>query len=115
MNLGIIIGTVAFLIGLFALIAALTLRFSQRRNQGQLLRYFFYAGIPILFLTSFAGLWDCYKAGDWSKSLVPVGLLFMALNALLVGTRSIKAVSGGADEIQAKSLTSREASGRENP
>lgn len=97
MNLGIIIGTVAFLIALVALVVAAFLRFSPGRSPGQLLSYFFYAGIPILFLTSFADLWECYNSGDWRKCLVPVGLLFMAINALLVATRSITSVSSAAD------------------
>ena len=115
MNLGIVIGAVAFLIGLVALVGAIILRFSARSSPSHLLRYFFYAGIPILFLTSFAGLWECYRSGDWTTCLVPIGLLFMAINALLVGTRSINAISGGAEASQSAIRKSRELSEGERP
>jgi len=115
MNIGIIIGTVAFLIGLIALVSAIILRFSKRSSPSHLLRYFFYAGIPILFLTSFAGLWECYRSGDWTKCLVPIGLLFMAVNALLVGTRSINAICGGANASQAAIRKSKDSSQGETP
>jgi len=115
MNLGIVIGAVAFLIGLVALVGAIILRFSARSSPSHLLRYFFYAGIPILFLTSFAGLWECYRSGDWTTCLVPIGLLFMAINALIVGTRSINAFTGGTDESQSAIRTGSESSESKRP
>jgi peptidoglycan/LPS O-acetylase OafA/YrhL len=115
MNIGIIVGTVAVLIGLVALVSAIILRFSNRSSPSHLLRYFFYAGIPILFLTSFAGLWECYRSGDWTKCLVPIGLLFMAINALIVGTRSINSVGGGEEAGESAIRNSRESSEGERP
>ncbi len=98
MNVGILIGTLALLIAIVALVAAVILRFSARRSPSQLLRYFFYAGIPIMFLTSAAGLWECYKSGDWTKCLVPIGILCLALNALLVSIRLISRAGNGISE-----------------
>ena len=114
MNLGIVIGTVALLIGLVALVAAITLRFSARQSPRQFLPYFFYAGIPILFLTSFAGLWECYSSRDWSKCLVPIALLFLGVNALLVGGRSINAISDGPEGSRSASRTNKDSPEGEN-
>lgn len=83
MNFGVIIGTAALLIGLFSLVSALILRSAGRGYSAQLLRYFFLAGIPILFLCSGAGFWDCYSSGDWTKCLVPIAMLLFAANALI--------------------------------
>ena len=98
MNVGILIGKLAFLIAIVALLAAVFLRLSARRSPSQLLRYLFYAGIPILFLTSAAGIWECYKSGDWTKCLVPLGLLCLAINALVVGSRSASRMSNDDSE-----------------
>jgi hypothetical protein len=56
---------------------------SRRSNPAVLLRYLFLGGIPILFLCSAAGFWDCYASGDWTKCLVPVAMLLFAANALI--------------------------------
>jgi|GEM_PF-4870817 len=60
-----------------------------------MLRYSFLAGIPLLFLTSIAGFRECSRSKDWSKCLVPLGLLFLAFNAVAVGARVIKAPDEG--------------------
>jgi hypothetical protein len=84
LNVGILVGTLALLIAIAALLAAIFLRFSARKSPVQMLTYLFYAGIPIMFLTSAAGLWECYTSGDWSKSVGPIGILLLAMNALVV-------------------------------
>lgn len=83
MNLGVIIGATALVIGISSLAVALVLRTSSRTNPAQLLRYFFLAGIPIMFLCSAAGFWDCYASNDWTKCLVPIAMLLFAVNALI--------------------------------
>ena len=98
MNVGILIGTLAFLIAIIALVAAVFLRFSARSSPSQLLRYFFYAGIPIMFLTSGAGLWECYKSGDWTKCLVPIGILCLAISALMVSSRLVSRANNDSSE-----------------
>lgn len=98
MNLGIIIGVIAFLIGLGALIGALVIKFSSRAGSTAFRPYIFYAGIPILLLASVAGFWDCYITGNWSNSLMPFGLLFMALTALHECTRIVNHLTGSSGQ-----------------
>jgi uncharacterized membrane protein YfcA len=83
MNIGIIIGATALMVGVMSLVVALVLRNSNRAEPAKLLRYFFLAGIPILFLCSAAGFWDCYTSKDWTKCLVPIAMLLFAVNGLI--------------------------------
>ncbi len=89
MNLGVIIGAAALGLGFASLVFALVLRTEGRTNSARLLRYFFFAGIPIGFLCSAAGFWDCYASGDWTKCLVPIALLLFATNGLINRRRCI--------------------------
>jgi hypothetical protein len=83
MNFGVIIGATALFVGFASLAVALVLRPSSRTEPAKVLRNLFLAGIPILFLCSAAGFWDCYSSNDWTKSLVPIALLLFAINGLI--------------------------------
>jgi predicted membrane channel-forming protein YqfA (hemolysin III family) len=81
-NMGLIIGTIAFVLGIVALIAALILRNQQNVSQAQLIRSLYSVGIPVLLLVSFGGFWKCLNTGDWTHCLEPIAFLFLALAAI---------------------------------
>jgi hypothetical protein len=112
MNLGIIVGAIAFVIGLVALIGAVALKFSSRGRPTNFLPYIFYAGIPILLLASIAGFWECYSTGQWSDSLMPFGLLFMALTAIHECKRIVNHTSGSTRQIGSSNQDLEDPSGR---
>ena len=112
MIIGAIIGFIALLLGLGSLVIALVLRGSTRTNPVNVLRYFFLAGIPILFLCSAAGFWDCYVSKDWTKCLVPIAMLLFAVTALLNRKQSIDLIEKLADK-QASNKTKSSTTSRE--
>ncbi len=83
MNVGVIIGATALIVGIASLVVALVLRNSSRAEPIKVLRYFFLAGLPILFLCSAAGFWDYYTSKDWTKCLVPIAMLLFAINGMI--------------------------------
>jgi Ca2+/Na+ antiporter len=88
-NIGLIVGTIVFVLGIVAFIAALILRNQQNVSQAQLIRSVYFIGVPILLLVSFGGFWKCLTMGDWSLCLEPIAFLFLAL-AAITAMKSLK-------------------------
>ena len=100
MNPERIIGLAILVIGIASCVVALVLRtrialvLQTRTSWAKLLRYLFLAGLPVCFLVSAAGFWDCYASRDWTKCLAPIGFLLLAVNGLVSRRQCIALIDG---------------------
>lgn len=88
MNAGVVIGTIAIVVGIASLAFALSSRVSTRTSVNVLSSL----GIPLLFLCSAEGFWSAYVSKDWAKCVEPTAFLFLGINAFLTRRQSIELI-----------------------